>query len=134
MLANALHQLGATRALVVCGNDEVSLWGETTVFEVSTSGVQRHTWTTVTLGLPTCRVEDLKVTTSAESAVMIRRVLAGEHGAARDIVVANAGAALLAANRAPTIQEAVALAAIAIDQGRAAQLCDRLVEFTRPKE
>ena len=135
MLANALHQLGATRALVVCGNDEldeVSLWGETTVFEVSTSGVQRHTWTTATLGLPTCRVEDLRVSTSAESAALIRRVLAGEHCAARDIVVANAAAALLAANRATSIQDAVPLAAAAIDSGSAAKLCERLVEFTRP--
>ncbi len=134
MLANALHQLGATRALVVCGNDEldeVSLWGETTVFEVSASGVQRHTWTTVTLGLPTCRVEDLKVATSAESAALIRRVFAGEQGAARDIVVANAAAALLAANRAASIQDAVPLAATAIDSGSAAKLCERLVEFTQ---
>ena len=136
MLAKALHRLQATRALVVCGNDEldeVSLWGETTVFEVSTAGVQRHTWTVATLGLPTCRVEELQVATAADSAAVIRRVLAGEPGAARDIVVANAGAGLLAANRAPTIEQAVSLAAAAIDQGRAAQLCERLVEFTHPK-
>lgn len=135
MLANALHQLGASRALVVCGNDEldeVSLWGETTVFEVSSAGVQRHTWTTVTLGLPTCRVEELRVSTAADSAALIRRILTGELGAPRDIVVANAGAALLAANRAPTIQEAVVQAASAIDNGNASRLCDRLVEFTRP--
>lgn len=135
-LANALHQLGAGRALVVCGNDEldeVSLWGETTVFEVSTGGVQRHTWTTLTLGLPTCRVEDLKVSTAAESAALIRRVLAGEQGAPRDIVVANAGAALFAANRATTIHEAVVLASAAITDGRAARLCERLIEFTQPK-
>lgn len=135
-LANALHQLGAGRALVVCGNDEldeVSLWGETTVFEVSTGGVQRHTWTTPTLGLPTCRVEDLKVSTAAESAALIRRVLAGEQGGPRDIVVANAGAALFAANRAATIHEAVTLASAAITDGRAARLCERLIEFTQPK-
>jgi anthranilate phosphoribosyltransferase len=135
-LANALHQLGAGRALVVCGNDEldeVSLWGETTVFEVSTAGVQRHTWTTLTLGLPTCRVEDLKVSTAAESAALIRRVLAGEQGPARDIVVANAGAALFAANRAVTIEEAVTTASAAITDGRAARLCERLIEFTQSK-
>lgn len=135
-LANALHQLSAGRALVVCGNDEldeVSLWGETTVFEVSPAGVQRHTWTTLTLGLPTCRVEDLKVSTATESAALIRRVLAGEQGPARDIVVANAGAALFAANRAATIHEAVALASAAITDGRAARLCERLIEFTQSK-
>jgi len=136
MLANALHQLGANRALVVCGNDEldeVSLWGETAVFEVSADGVQRQNWSAVTLGLPTCRVDELRVSTAAESAALIRRILEGEQGAPRDIVVANAGAALLAANRAPSIQESIGLAVAAIDQGRAAQLCDRLAEFTRSK-
>jgi anthranilate phosphoribosyltransferase len=134
MLARSLHRLGSHRALVVCGNDEldeVSLWGETTVFEVSQTSVQKHTWTAVTLGLPTCRVEDLKVTTSADSAALIRRVLAGEQGPASDIIAANAGAALLAANRAPSIQEAVQMAAAAIAQGRAGQLCERLVQFSR---
>lgn len=136
MLATALHRLGAARALVVCGNDEldeVSLWGETTVFEVSSNEVQRHTWTAHLLGLPTCCVDELRVTTAADSAAIIRRVLAGEQSAARDIVVANAAAGLLAAQQAPTIQDAVPMAAAAIDSGRAAQLCDELVEFTRPK-
>lgn len=136
-LAGALHRLGALRALVVCGNDEldeVSLWGETTVFEVSSGGVQRHTWTSVTLGLPTCHVDELKVSSAAESAAVIRRVLAGEAGAARDIVVANAGAALLAANRASTIEQAVSLASDAISQGQAAALSERLAVFTRSQE
>jgi anthranilate phosphoribosyltransferase len=136
MLANALHRLGTGRALVVCGNDEldeVSLWGETTVFEVSSAGVQRHIWTSATLGLPTCRVDELRVASAADSAATIRRVLAGEQSAACDIVVANAAAALLAANRVSTIQDAVPMAAAAVDSGRAAQLCEQLVNFTRPK-
>lgn len=137
MLASALHNLGASRALVVCGNDEldeVSLWGQTAVFEVSETGVQRQAWSAETLGLPTCRVEELQVSTADESASVIRRVLAGEPGAPRNIVIANAGAGLLAARRASTIREAVQIAAAAIDDGRAARLCERLIEFTRPKE
>ena len=135
MLAQALHQLGSQRALVVCGNDEldeVSLWGETAVFEVSPSGVQRHTWTAALLGLPECDVAQLRVSSAAESAALIRSVFAGERGPARDILVANAAAALFAAQRAASIQEAVPLAAAAIDQGHAALLCERLVESTRP--
>ncbi len=137
MLARALHQLGTERALVVCGNDEldeVSLWGETTVFEVSLDGVRRHTWTVATLGLPECRVADLRVSNSAESAAVIRGVFAGQRGPARDIVIANAAAALLAANRADSIQAAVPLAAAALDNGQAAALCERLVEFTQAKD
>ena len=143
MLAQALRQLharqpaAAVRALVVCGNnelDEVSLWGETAVFEVSSAGVHRHTWTAASLGLPECRVGDLRVGSAAESAEILRRIFAGERGPARDIVVANAAAALLAANRADSIQAAVPLAADAIDNGQAAALCQRLVEFTRVRQ
>lgn len=133
MLAEALHQLGAARALVVCGNDEldeVSLWGETAVFEVSTEGVRRQTWTPVTLGLPTCRVEELRVSSAADSAAIIRRVLNGERCAARDIVLANAGAGLLAAGRGPGIQDCIAQAATAIDAGHAQRLCQNLIAFT----
>lgn len=136
MLAGALHQLGATQALVVCGNDEldeVSLWGETAVFEVRSDGVRRHTWTSVTLGLPTCQVSELRVSSAAESAAVIRRLLDGERSAARDIVLANAGAALFAAGRATTIEAAVAQAAQAVDSGRAARLCENLVAFTRAR-
>jgi anthranilate phosphoribosyltransferase len=133
LLALSLHQLGAERALVVCGNDEldeVSLWGETAVFEVSTAGVVRRSWNAALLGLAECRVESLRVSNSQESADVIRRAFAGESGPARDIIVANAAAALLAANRAPTIEAAVPVAQEAIDSGAAAKLCERLKNWT----
>lgn len=134
MLAQALHQLGSQRALVVCGNDEldeVSLWGETAVFEVSSSGVQRHTWTASTLGLPECRVDDLRVSNSAESAEMIRQVFAGQPGPARNTLIANAAAALFAADRVASVVDAIPLAQAAIDQGQAAALCDKLAAETQ---
>ena len=133
MLAQALFELGSQRALVVCGNDEldeVSLWGDTAVFEVSGTGVVRHTWNAGLLGLSECRVESLRVSGAAQSADVIRRVFAGERGPARDIVVANAAAALLAANRADSIQAAVPVAQAAIDSGAAAALCERLKSWT----
>lgn len=134
MLAQSLHQLGAQRAIVVCGNDEldeVSLWGTTTAFEVTPAGVHRQEWTASALGLPECRVDDLRVGNAAESAALIRSVFAGQRGPARDILVANAAAGLLAANRAGSIQQAVPLAAAALDDGRAAALCQRLIDFTQ---
>ena len=133
LLALSLYELGNTRALVVCGNnelDEVSLWGETAVFEVSPSGVIRHTWNATILGLSECRVDSLRVSSAAQSADVIRRVFARERGPAYDMVVANAAAALLAANRAVTIQAAVPLARAAIDSGAAAALCERLTRWT----
>lgn len=129
LLAKALHELGTQHTLVVCGNDEldeVSLWGETAVFEVSPHGITRHTWTAKTLGLSECTVESLHVESASESADVLQNVFTGQRGPARDIVVANAAAALLAANRASTIQAAVPVAEQAIDSGAAAAICQRL--------
>lgn len=133
LLAEALHQLGSKRALVVCGNDEldeVSLWGETAVFEVSVNGVKFQSWNASTFGLPECRVESLRVTSASQSADVIRRVFGGERGPACDIVVANAAAALFAANRADSIQAAVPIAHAAIKSGATASLCERLKNWT----
>jgi anthranilate phosphoribosyltransferase len=132
-LAAALAELGVGRALVVCGAgelDEVSLWGETAVYEVSNDGVELHGWSHETFGLPTCRVEDLRVESVAESAKIIRGILAGEKGPARDIVLANTAAALFAARHVLTPVEGVSEAAAAIDTGKADALVRRLVEWT----
>ncbi len=133
-LANALARLGRRRAFVVCGNDqldEVSLWGETAVFEAVDGDVRRHTWAAATFGLPECCVEDLKVDSPAESADRIRAVFAGEHGAARDMIVANSAAALLAANGEDDPLAAARRAAAAIDSGETAKLLSRFAAFTQ---
>jgi anthranilate phosphoribosyltransferase len=133
-LAGALAQLGRRRALVVCGGgqlDEVSLWGETTVYEVAGRDVRHHRWTAATFDLPECRVDQLQVRTAAQSAEIIRHILAGEPGPHRDIVLANSAAALLAAGRVEEPREGVRAAADAIDSGEAAELCRRLAEWTK---
>jgi anthranilate phosphoribosyltransferase len=133
LMAGALAQLKCERALVVCGNnelDEVSLWGQTAVFEVSSAGVKKHTWDAKLLGLPECQVESIRVSTAAESASMIRAAFKGERGPVYDMIVANSAAALFAANRTPTIQAAVPMARSAIDSGDATKLCDKLVAWT----
>lgn len=136
-LAHAAARLGRRRALVVCGNDqldEVSLWGETTVFEVAESSVRPQRWTAATFGLPECSVADLQVSSPGESAARIQGVFAGEHSAARDIVVANAAAALIAAGAESDPFDAVARAAAAIDSGNVANLLARFRELTHSVE
>ncbi len=134
-LAHAAALLGRQRALVVCGNDEldeISLWGETTVFEGSaTTGVRRLTWTADSFGLPECDVTSLKVSSPAESAARIRGILAGETGPSRDIVIANAAAALVASATAKSPLEAAKAAAAAIDNHSAEQLLTRFSQFTQ---
>src|SRR5580704_8162536 len=131
-LAGAAARLGTKRTLVVCGNDEldeVSLWGRTTVFHIEGNAVRQYEWTAEQLGLPECRVSDLTAQSPAESAEIIRRLLAGEPGAARDVVLANTAAALIAAGRtvapnntAPSEaapSDAVKIGTTALDSGAA---------------
>jgi anthranilate phosphoribosyltransferase len=61
---------------------------------------------------------------------VIRGIFGGRPGPARDIVLANAAAALIAADRAATPLAAMQLVIQAVDSGGAAALCDRLIEFT----
>ncbi len=134
LMAAAIAELGVKHALVVCGNgelDEVSLWGATTVFEVRAGQVTRTEWTPDLLGLATCRVDDLRVDSPAESAAVIRRVLAGEPGPSRDIVLANTAAALLAADAVTSPRDGVTRAAAAIDEGHAKRLLETFAARTR---
>jgi anthranilate phosphoribosyltransferase len=132
-LATALFELGCDRALVVCGNDEldeVSLWGSTAVFDVSRDGVEERSWTASDFGLSECQVEELQVDGAAESADRIRQIFEGKPGASRDIVVANAAAALVAAGRADSPAAAATLAAEALDNGRAKDVLEKLSAIT----
>jgi anthranilate phosphoribosyltransferase len=133
-LARALSELGTKHALVVCGNDEldeVSLWGTTSVWDIRPGRVERQTWTTADFGLPTCRVEDLHISSAAESAEIIRGVFDGKTGPARDMVVVNAAAALLAADRVATLRAGVDQAGEAISTGAAKALTQRLATATQ---
>lgn len=132
LLAEALQELGVKQALVVCGNDEldeVALWGQTTVWRVRGHTRSCEQWTAQELGLPGCRPEELRVSSPQESAQVIRAVLSGQPGAARDMVLANTAAALVAAERVASPTEGVRLAADTIDSGRASAMLDRFVKF-----
>jgi anthranilate phosphoribosyltransferase len=133
-LAAAAARLGTKRTLVVCGNnelDEVSLWGTTKVFRVEGNAIETFDWSAAQLGLPECRVADLRAQSPAESAETIRRLLAGEPGPARNIVLANSAAALIAAGRSTNPREAAQKGAAALDSGAAAEVLRRLVEFAK---
>lgn len=134
LLAAALLQLGATRAWVVHGRDgldELSTMSESTVAEVVGGKVRRFDVDAVKLGLPRAALADLQVSTPAESAQVLRSVLDGKKFPPRDIVLLNAGAALVVAGIAADLAAGIAKAAEAVDSGKAAQALHRLVEKTR---
>jgi anthranilate phosphoribosyltransferase len=90
-------------------------------------GVRHFHWTPADFGLGAIRLESIKVSGPDESAAMIRAVLAGEPGPARDMVIANAAAALWTAEKAAAPLACAALAAESIDSGAARDLLARLV-------
>jgi anthranilate phosphoribosyltransferase len=130
LVARSLAQLGAERAWVVHGADgldEISTTGYTKVSECRDGSVNTFYLHPADAGLPKSAPEALAGGDAADNAAIARRVLAGERGGARDVVLLNAGASLLIAGRAATIRDGIAMAAEAIDSGAAARTLDRLV-------
>jgi anthranilate phosphoribosyltransferase len=132
IMAAALAGLGVERAFVVHGAgglDEISLAGETLVAEVRGGAIHRYTVTPEDFGVARAPVEALHGGTAAENAALIRRIFGGETGPHRDVVVANAAAALVAAGVAPDFRKAAKLAADAIDSGAARNTLARLISL-----
>ncbi len=136
-MAEALAQLGTDHALLVHsqdGLDEISLSAPTWIRQVRGQHITMHEWTSEDFGLSPAPLSALQVDGAAASAACIQALLAGESGPARDIVLANAAAALYVVGMARDLRDGVERATEAIDSGRAAVTLARLVELTRPTE
>jgi anthranilate phosphoribosyltransferase len=132
-IAGALSKLGATKALVVSsadGLDEMSTSGTTRVVEVDGPELRSYEVSPEDVGLARARPDELAGGTPDANAATTRRIFAGERGAQRDLAVLNAGAAIYVAGRADTLEEGVRAAEAAVDDGRAADSLERLVEMT----
>lgn len=134
-LAAALQMLGTSRAIVVSGDDgldEVTLCTATNCTEANSVNLREFTWTPEEFGLPRAAdLSALRVTTPNASAEMIRNVLSGSEGPARDIVVINAAAAIWTVDPAESLANCTARAQTAIDSGAARELVNRLAELSR---
>ena len=134
LLAHALMLLGSERAWVVHGADgidEISTTGVTRVSECAYGLVRTFDLDPAELGMAKSSLEALRGGDAAANAAIIRRVLDGERGAPRDIVVLNAGAALFVAGTAASVRDGIDLAGRAIDEGRARQTLERLVALSQ---
>lgn len=130
----ALQRLGAEHAVVVYGRDgmdEVSLGASTLVGELKNGHITEYEIHPEDFGMAMASNRALRVETPEQSMAMLQGVLANEPGAARDIVILNAGVALYAANVAPTMKEGVALARQAIASGAAQAKLAQFVAFTQ---
>jgi anthranilate phosphoribosyltransferase len=132
-IAEGLLGLGCQRALVVCaddGIDELSVASRTRVIEVADGRTDEWFVDPADLGFGPSTLEEIAGGTPANNAAILRRVLDGEEGPARDVVVANAGAAILVGGRADDLAGGVAAAVEAIDSGAARDVLARLAALT----
>jgi anthranilate phosphoribosyltransferase len=126
----ALQRLGTDHAVVVYGRDgmdEVSLGAATLVGELKNDQITEYEIHPEDFGLPMASNRALRVETPEQSRAMLLSVLDNELGAARDIVIFNAGVALYAANVVDSIQAGIVKARAAIESGAAKAKLDQLV-------
>jgi anthranilate phosphoribosyltransferase len=129
LMAGALARLGTRHAFVVCGRDgldEVTLSAPTQVCEVRGSEVRAQEWSPEDFGLEPCGLAELRADGPEASAALIGEVLDGHPGPAARVVLANAAAALLAAEAVSSLAEGVARAREAVASGAARDVLSRL--------
>jgi anthranilate phosphoribosyltransferase len=132
-LARVLEKLGSQHVLVVHaddGLDEISIGSATQVAELKQGKVERYRIAPEQFGLQTADVQSLAVANARESLALIRQVLDDIPGAARDIVLLNAGAAIYACGIAGSLEQGVEAAKRAISSTKAKQKLDELIEIS----
>jgi len=132
-MADVLRILGISRAMVVHGSglDEITTTGETVVAEVDNGMIQKYTIRCEGFGIEPAQPADLEGGDAQENARIIRDILQGERGAARDIVLMNAGAAIYVGGVAQDLRKGIRLAETSIDSGNASARLNALVDATR---
>ncbi len=136
-LAQVLISLGVRRGMVVYGQDkldEIAASSTTTVCEIRDGWYRTSVIAPEDFGLTRCSKEDLCGGTPQENAEITRSVLKGEQGPRRTAVLMNAGASLYIGEKAPTMQDGIALAAELIDSGRAYAAMEKFIEVSNRPE
>jgi anthranilate phosphoribosyltransferase len=136
-LAEVLKRLGSRHALVVHGHegvDEVSLSGPTHVHEVIDGETREYTVSPEEFGLTSAPTGSIRGGTPEQNASIMRRILSGEPGPLRDVVLLNAAGALVAGDIVQDLADGVKAAAAAIDSGAAKQRLEGFVELSQSLE
>lgn len=134
IMARVLQRLGSRHVLVVHGSDgldEITLAGDTLVSELKDGEVREYRINPGQFGIAEHDGSMLKAQTREMSQAVLQRVLANEPGPARDIVLMNAGAALYAADVAPSLADGIERAREALASGQAAEKLSQFVQATQ---
>ena len=132
MLANVLKNLGTKTALVVHGEgfDEISTTGKTLVCELKESKINTYYIQPEDFGIKRTTLNNLQGADIDKNAKILMRVLEGEKGAYRDIVLLNSGALFYIAGKAKNIKEGIKIAEESIDSGNALKKLENLIKLT----
>ena len=136
-MARALSRLGSSRALVVHGNDgldEITIADSTSVWELRDGSVSEYDISPAELGVNRSPLSEVQASNSEASAWLLREVLDGKAGPARDVVLLNAAAALLAGDIVGTLSDGVQAAANSIDSGSAKARLESFVALSQSLE
>ncbi len=134
MFAEALRRLGARRAMVVHGHDgldEISVCAPTRVSELKDAMIRTYDIQPELYFGDLAESTDLAGGDPVQNAAILREILAGARGARRDVVLINAGAALVCAGKARQLEDGIRLAGEVIDSGAARAKLDALVRYTQ---
>ena len=132
-LAEVLGRLGTEHAWVVHGSDgldEITTTGPSHIAELKNGRITQFEIVPDMAGLARAKPADIKGADAGTNAAAITEMLAGRHGPFRDIVLLNSAAALVIAGKAPDLAAGAALAAKAIDSGKAKSTLAELVTIT----
>lgn len=133
-LALVLQSLGSHHVLVAHGKDgldEITLTGKTQVCELKDDHIQSYSITPEDFGFPRASLDSLRGGTADENATLLRSILAGALGPQRDVVLMNAAAALVAGDRASSLEQGLDLAQEAVDSGQALAKLEQLVRLSQ---
>ena len=134
IMAEVLGFLGSHHAMIVHGHgglDEISLSGDTSVWEVRGGEVEEWTLHVEDTGLPEAPIEAILGGTKEENAATMRRVFQGEPGPIRDMVLLNSAGVLMVGDKAESIRKGVEMSAGIIDSGAALAKLDQMIEVTQ---
>ena len=132
-MAEVLRMLGSHRAMIVHGHggmDELSLSGDSTVWEVREGALSRWTLRVEDSGLPETPISAIRSGAKEENADTMRRLFRGETGPVRDVVLLNSAGVLMAGDLAGTVREGVEMASGMIESGAALAKLDALVDLS----
>jgi anthranilate phosphoribosyltransferase len=133
-MARVLQHLGSQHALVVHGEDgldEISITAPTQIWELKKGSIYSYTVAPEDLGLSRASAEAIRGGTKEDNVAAMNRVLLGQKGPARDIVLLNASAALAAGDAVQNLRQGIMVASEAIDSGRAMGKLRALAELSQ---